>query len=52
MKQLRNWQREERTKIQQLESDLADEEPVSVSTFTDEIEVIIRQIAARAIGPT
>jgi len=39
MNQLKNWQRELRSKIQQIGAELADEEPVSVSTFTDEIEV-------------
>jgi hypothetical protein len=42
MQQLRNWQREYRAKIQQLESQLTAEEPVSVSTFTDEIEASFR----------
>jgi hypothetical protein len=38
MQQLRNWQREYRAKIQQIDQQLSAEEPVSVSTFTDEIE--------------
>ncbi|KAG7571500.1 hypothetical protein FFLO_00516 [Filobasidium floriforme] len=40
MQQLRNWQREYRAKIQQIDQQLSAEEPVSVSTFTDEIERI------------